>query len=172
MTLIRFNEIAPQGSSFALREIDGLDAQQDFLLQGAVDAQCTLKRKGDLKVELQGRLRATLTLVCDRCLASYDSEIDTVFQVLFEVESEGAWHVKDVEYSIPDLDTVSLSEPVIDLGDVLRQQLYLALPMKNLCSEQCLGVCSRCGTNLNLAACGCVAGNKESPFAILERFSR
>jgi len=170
--LIRFNEIAPQGSIFEIREIDGLDTQQDFLLRGAAEAECILKRKGDLKVELQGRLRATLTLNCDRCLASYDSEIDTAFQVLFEVESEGAWHVKDVEYSIPDLDTVSLAEPVIDLGDVLRQQLYLALPMKNLCSEQCLGVCSRCGTNLNLAACGCVADNKESPFAILERFSR
>jgi uncharacterized protein len=172
VTLIRFNEIAPLGSTFELREIDGLNTQQDFLLKEVVEAKCTLKRKGDLKVELEGQLQVTLTLICDRCLFSYDSEIDTVFKVLFEVESESSWHVKDMEYNIPDLDTVSLAEPVIDIDDVLRQQLYLVLPMKNLCSEQCRGICTRCGANLNLAACGCVAENKESPFAILKRFSR
>lgn len=172
MTLIRFNEIAPHGSFFEIREIDGLDTQEDFVLQGPVEAHCALKRKGDLKVDLQGRMRATLSLICDRCLAAYDSEIDTTFQVLFEVESEGAWHVKDVESSMQDLDTVLLAEPVIDLDDVLRQQLYLTLPMKQLCSEQCLGMCSRCGTNLNRAACGCAADNKASPFAVLERFSK
>ena len=170
--LIRFNEISPLGSSYEIRVIDGLGPPQDFVVKGPVDARCTLKRKGDDKVELQGRLQATLTLNCDRCLSSYDKEVDTGLQVLFEIESEGSWHLYDLENNISDLDTVFLEEPVIDLDDVLRQQLYLALPMKNLCMEQCRGICFRCGANLNHAECGCADENKESPFAILAQLKK
>jgi uncharacterized protein len=170
--LIRFKEISPHGSSYEIRVIDGLDPPQDFVVKGSVDARCTLKRKGDDKVELQGRLQATLTLNCDRCLSSYDKEVDSELQVLFEIESEGSWHLNNLEYNIPDLDTVFLEEPVIDLDDVLRQQLYLALPMKNLCTEQCRGICFRCGANLNHAECGCADENKESPFAILAQLKK
>jgi uncharacterized protein len=170
--LIRFNEVSVLGSRYEIREVDGLNTSQDFVVKGPVDARCTLKRKGDHKVEVQGHVQATLTLTCDRCLSAYDWEIDTELQILFEVESEASWHLKDLEYNIPDLDTVSLDEPLIDLDDVLRQQLYLELPVKNLCTEHCKGICSRCGANLNHAECGCANENKESPFAVLAQLKK
>ena len=37
----------------------------------------------------------------------------------------------------------------------MREQLYLALPMKPLCREDCRGLCAECGANLNLTTCGC-----------------
>jgi uncharacterized protein len=80
--------------------------------------------------------------------------------------------VKDLEYRIPDLDTVILEEPVIDLDDIIRQQLLLALPMKKLCSEQCKGMCLRCGANLNQNACGCDGEPQDSPFAILAQLKK
>ena len=43
----------------------------------------------------------------------------------------------------------------LDLGDVLREQLYLTLPLKRLCREDCRGLCPTCGKNLNTGACGC-----------------
>jgi uncharacterized protein len=170
--LIRFNEISPLGSTYEFRTIDGLGPPQDFAVKGPVSARCTLKRQGDDKVELQGRLQATLTLNCDRCLSSYDKEVDTEFQLLFEIESADAWHLNDLEYNIPDLDTIFVEEPVVDLDDVLRQQLYLALPMKNICMELCRGICSRCGTDLNHAECGCADKSKDSPFAILAKLKK
>jgi len=170
--LIRFNEISPLGSHYEVRKVDGVDGPPEPLVRGPVDARCTLTRKGDDKVELQGRLQATLTLTCDRCLSPYDREVDSELHVLFEVESGDSWQVKDLEYKIPDLDTILLDEPVVDLDDVVRQQLYLAIPMKSLCSEQCKGICSWCGTNLNQAACGCADEHKESPFAALAQLKR
>lgn len=170
--LIRFNEISPLGSHYEIRKIDGLDEPQDVVVSGPVDARCTLIRKGDNKVELQGRVKATLILICDRCLASYTRVVDTELQMLFEVESDDSWQVKDLEYKIPDLDTVLVDEPVIDLDDVIRQQIYLALPMKSLCSERCKGICSRCGANLNHSACGCADEGKESPFAVLAQLKK
>lgn len=170
--MIRFNEISLLGSCYEIRKIDGLNAPQEFVVKGPIDARCMLTSKGGFKVELQGRLRATLTLICDRCLSSYDREVDTELQVLFEVESDDSWHLKDLEYKIPDLDTVLLEEPVLDLDDVLRQHLYLALPIKNLCTEQCKGICSRCGADLNHGACECADENKDSPFAALAQLKK
>ena len=43
----------------------------------------------------------------------------------------------------------------IDLNELLREQFYLALPMKPLCSEGCKGICPQCGTNRNAANCDC-----------------
>jgi len=170
--LIGFNEISPFGNHYEIRKIDGLDGSPELVVHGPMDIRCTLTRKGDTKVELQGRLQASLTLTCDRCLSSYAREVDAELQMLFEVETDDSWQVKDLEYKIPDLDTVLLDEPIIDLDDVIRQQLYLALPMKSLCSEQCKGICSRCGVNLNHAACQCADGHKESPFAVLAQLKK
>lgn len=170
--LVRLSEISPVGSHFEIHMVEGLDALPDMVVQHPIKAQCTLKRKGEGKAELQGRLAATLQLDCDRCLSKYVLKVDTVLQVLFEVEADTSWRVKDLEYRIPDLDTVILEEPVIDLDDIIRQQLLLALPMKKLCSEQCKGMCLRCGANLNQNACRCDGEPQDSPFAILAQLKK
>jgi len=38
---------------------------------------------------------------------------------------------------------------------LMREQFYLALPMKPLCVEDCHGLCVQCGTNLNRGSCSC-----------------
>ena len=48
-----------------------------------------------------------------------------------------------------DLDTSYYRDDQIDLNELLREQFYLALPMKPLCREDCAGLCPQCGTNLN-----------------------
>lgn len=170
--LVRFNEISPHGSQYDIRKIDGIEGSAGLVLCGSLDVRCSLTRKGDAKVELQGRLKATLLLECDRCLASYRREVDTALQMLFEVETGASWQVKDLDYRIPDLDTIVLDAPVIDLDDVIRQQLYLALPMKSLCSDQCRGICSRCGANRNHGPCGCADEHENSPFAVLAQLKK
>lgn len=170
--LVRFDQVSPYGNHYEVRGIEGLAAQQDFIVKGPLAAQCTLKRKGNDKVEMQGHLKACLSLTCDRCLASYDIDVDTELRVLFETVSSDSRQLPEVECTISDLDSIVLDEPVVDLDDVLRQQLYLALPMKSLCSEQCKGICSGCGVNLNLAECGCENKSGNSPFAVLARLKK
>ena len=43
----------------------------------------------------------------------------------------------------------------IDLGELMREQFYLALPMKPLCRPDCKGLCPQCGTSLNTDTCQC-----------------
>ena len=46
----------------------------------------------------------------------------------------------------------------IDLSELLREQFYLALPMKPLCREDCRGLCPQCGVNRNTGTCDCGPG--------------
>jgi uncharacterized protein len=54
-----------------------------------------------------------------------------------------------------DLSTAFYRDETIDLGDLVREQFYLMVPMKPLCSEACKGLCPQCGTNLNRGTCEC-----------------
>ena len=54
-----------------------------------------------------------------------------------------------------DLETSYYRDDQIDLNELLREQFYLALPMKPLCREDCTGLCPQCGTNLNTGTCAC-----------------
>ena len=166
---VHFSEISPHGSRFELRRIAGLEEQRDFRLNGPVAAVCTLKRKDEDKVELRGSLRASLVLVCDRCLGEYNLAVETTMQVLLENRPDESLRLQELECGSGDLDSILLDEPVVDLDDLLRQQLYLSLPVKNLCTEQCRGLCPGCGADLNQTACSCGADDNRSPFAVLKQ---
>jgi len=169
---IAFSEISLSGNSYEVHRFDSLVAQQDFSVKEPFSAYCTLKRKGDNKVEMQGRLQTRLSLTCDRCLGSYDVDVDTELLILFEMESTESWQVKELERTLSDLDSIILDEPVVDLDDVLRQQLYLSLPLKRLCSEQCKGLCVQCGINRNLAECNCANEKPLGSFGALAQLKK
>lgn len=170
--LVRFNEISPHGSQFIIHEVRGLADQDDLVVQGPLVAECSLERKGESKVALQGKIVVEVLLPCDRCLCDYPFRVDTAFQLLFALEDDEAWQVKALESIPSDLETEVLTEPVIDLDDVLRQQVYLALPVKSLCSPSCAGLCLQCGTNLNETTCECSKTGKKSPFAALAQLKK
>ena len=169
---IRFSEISPAGNRYELQSVEGLDEQCDFLVKGPVEVLCLLRSKGDDKVELQGRVKVTITRACDRCLASYDVTLESKMHLLLETASVDSWRLHELEHGLDELDSMLLTEPVVDLDDILRQQIYLMLPVKSLCSESCRGICHRCGANLNTEVCVCATDNGENPFAVLKRLQR
>ena len=68
-----------------------------------------------------------------------------------------------------DLTTAFYRDGVLDIGDLLREQFQLALPMKPLCSEACRGLCPQCGANLNRTECGCAPAWEDPRLAPLKR---
>jgi uncharacterized protein len=61
------------------------------------------------------------------------------------------------EHEVPaeDLGVAFYDGDAIDLGQLVREQFYLSLPMKPLCRQDCAGLCPECGTNLNVSRCEC-----------------
>ena len=110
------------------------------------------------RYRLVGTVKTQLELDCSRCLEPFALLVDRGFDLRFLpstlVEAEKD---EDDEAEVED-DDVSITyyrDEQIDLIELLREQFYLALPMKPLCSPACQGICPQCGTNRNLASCDC-----------------
>lgn len=69
-----------------------------------------------------------------------------------------------------DLDITYLSHDYIDLSEVLAEQLQFQVPFQPLCKESCKGICSHCGTDLNIGRCACAKIKSHHPFSVLSDF--
>jgi uncharacterized protein len=106
------------------------------------------------KVRIAGRMRTTIELVCSRCLEPYALPVDAAFDLLY-LPAAVAPDDEEVEVAEEDINTAFYREGVIHLGEMIHEQLYLALPMKPLCREDCQGICPVCGANRNTTTCAC-----------------
>ena len=118
------------------------------------------------RFRLEGTARTELELTCSRCLEPYNMPVDAVFDVRYLPASDAAGDGEG-EVGEEDLDTSVYRDDQIDLNEVLREQFYLALPMKPLCREDCAGLCPQCGTNRNTGTCACAIGLEDPRLAPL-----
>lgn len=165
---IRFDEIPRQGLTFEVKEQSWFP-DHDLKRRGPLLARVSLEREGD-RVIMAGELAATVLLPCDRCLEHYPFHLESSFRVKLEVmdplnlPAAGAEHLCRSD----EMDIIELDQPLVDVDELLAQQLYLALPLKRLCREECRGLCPLCGGDLNRQTpCGCDRREKELPFAAL-----
>ena len=95
---------------------------------------------------LEGTASTVLDLTCDRCCKPITREKTVVLDSLLATELEN----EDSEDEI-----ILLEGDAADLDEVASTAFVLAMDTKNLCSEDCKGLCSRCGADLNDGPCGC-----------------
>jgi uncharacterized protein len=123
------------------------------------------------RFRLAGRVETVLELPCSRCLEPFLSPVDAAFDLVYHPQAanvgEGELEVED-----EDLSTAFYENQQIDLGQLMREQFYLALPMKPLCADDCRGLCPVCGTNLNRGACQCTTGWEDPRLAALKTLKR
>ncbi len=70
------------------------------------------------------------------------------------------------ENQVESAETRGIGEHV-DLDDLVREQILLALPTRQLCRDDCKGLCPTCGANLNQTTCDCSAEEIDPRFAAL-----
>jgi len=108
-------------------------------------------------LRMEGLLTAEMVCVCDRCGSDFDSVKETQLEATIVEEDTGV---------NPELFILEGDE--IDLGEVVSTLFILDMETKFLCSEDCKGLCSTCGKNLNLGPCGC-RKQIDPRFAVLEQ---
>jgi uncharacterized protein len=106
------------------------------------------------RFRLVGNVRSELELSCGRCLEPFRLPVEQAFDVRFLPQAEASIEA-ETEVGDEDLETSFYRDAQIDLNELLREQFYLALPMKPLCGDDCRGLCPQCGTNLNTGTCDC-----------------
>ncbi len=163
---ILFEEITADGLRLTMDDSSWFPSE-DLALKGPPCAHILLVRKGDRRVFLEGEIRAKAVLDCDRCLDPFEYVIEDTFEIDLELRDPRAQEPPLHEYDLSVMDTIYLDEPIIDIYQLLAQQVYLGLPNKRLCKDDCLGLCARCGVSLNTENCRCPKETKDSPFAVL-----
>jgi uncharacterized protein len=117
-----------------------------------------------------GHVQATLGLTCSRCLEGFALPVDEAFDVLFLPHAEaGTTGGGEREVEDDDLSTVYYRDQTLDLGQLMQEQFYLAVPMKPLCGENCRGLCPVCGVNLNTGTCDVHPTWVDPRLAVLEK---
>ena len=127
--------------------------EEEFRLGAPVDLDVEI-HKDATKVRVTGRVGTTLQLDCGRCLEPFDIPLDAAFDALFlpAVANAGAG---EQEVADEDLGVSFYKDETLDLAELMREQFYLALPMKPLCRPDCKGLCPVCGINRNRETCTC-----------------
>ena len=108
----------------------------------------TLINIGKGKAMITGKTILEFTLPCDRCLKPVEQSVELAFErellapdlVIDEDTKEDQHFVEEYE---------------LDLEALLTEELQMAWPTKTLCSEECKGICKKCGKNLNDEKCEC-----------------
>ena len=133
-----------ESESFAIHE--NLDSQ----LSETLHLQCLEPIDLELQVEntgkeyvASGRVQTSVQLSCGRCLKEIAYPID--IPVLFDI----------VEGTDPSGEAVVFQGEWVDVSPRIAEVIYLALPMVPLCKEDCQGLCSQCGADLNTTTCDC-----------------
>ncbi len=98
---------------------------------------------------VRGSVETKAVLECSRCLKQY------------------TYPIKNDDYHF-ECEVKPAQKEIIDLTEGIREDIILRLPLKSLCSEQCKGICPKCGQDLNMKSCGCRVEKKSTPFSKLD----
>ena len=113
------------------------DFQEPLQINGAV-------RSIGGTIELIGSMRGKYTASCDNCGRHVTGELDIPIDETINSETEDF-----------DPECFSLSGTVLDISGLINSLVFENLPMRILCREDCKGLCSICGCNLNDTVCNC-----------------
>jgi len=107
------------------------------------------------RVDITGRIQVKAEATCVRCLTRFSMEFERKIVHILVRSLERPSGEEEVELSSNDLDRSLLEGNRIQLGEVLREELLLGMPMKAVCREDCEGICAGCGAELNDEKCLC-----------------
>lgn len=112
--------------------------------------------------ELKLKINFTYKEACHRCLKETKVDIETeVSGKVLEKSEEEIDDDKMENYFFVEND-------ILDLSELIRVQVNLAIPMKTLCDEDCKGICEHCGIDLNIKDCNCKENRIDPRLEVLK----
>lgn len=129
-------------------------------------------RSTDGHYSLEGTVTGRVGIQCSRCAAAIFHELDLEFAIRVTTEPLGSeeeateFDETDEGAQVPksemDISWMAPESQVLPVGDLVREQVLLDLPIRPLCREDCQGLCPECGTDLNEQSCSCERAGEGS----------
>lgn len=108
---------------------------------------------------IKGLIEVQLKISCDRCTEDVLTDIKVDINKALKIGTNQLVDEDTQEY---------LVDEIFDLEKLVLDEIYMNLPVKTLCDEDCLGLCPSCGVNLNKATCKCENVNIDPRWAGLK----
>jgi uncharacterized protein len=139
-----------------VQELNGIltgGSKEEYLFTAPLHVDMVHVRSGD-DLLFSGNMYSELIGQCGRCLEEYPLTLAREFSLVL---SPGHPLDREQELTVDELSAgfYDSSEEEIDLSMLVHEETLLALPSRPLCREECRGLCSQCGINLNLESCEC-----------------
>jgi DUF177 domain-containing protein len=132
-------------------EFTGEDLEQSSPLHAIGSAELLPDSGGQMHVH--GSYTVEMSAQCDRCLAPVRFPLKADFDLYYRPASDVPQE-EEVKIDAGEAE-IDFYEDGLELEDILREQVLLALPMQRVCSETCKGICPGCGKNRNETTCDC-----------------
>lgn len=153
--------------SYAPGEVELEDEGARLVAAAEVRGEASLRGE---EVRVRGEIKTEVELLCDRCAAPSRAPLEVEFDTRFIPQALAAGETDNVELLTEDLGLASYEDGAVDLDELVREQILLALPSRNLCREDCKGLCQKCGADLNAGQCSCEQGETDPRWAALADF--
>lgn len=143
--LINVSNLAPSDSmEINIKDAEVVVPRSGGDVRALVSLTGSITNSGKESYVLEGKVSAVLSLNCDLCLKPFKSEINFTVNETFcnELNPEKEfWDFSD--------------DKTINLKPTVAADILLNMPMRAVCSDNCKGLCPRCGKDLNMGDCGC-----------------
>lgn len=174
---IRLDQIKEEGLTLEFEEKPEIfPVLSEMISRGECEFVAPIKtalraiRIGDM-FEVEGMVSTAVRLPCGRCLKAYETPLKSRLALTYVHRIPGAQEDEDrdeVELSAEEMGLISIQGEEINLQDGIQEQVIMAFPIKALCRENCKGLCSKCGNDLNDRDCGCVPQSSDNKFSVLK----
>lgn len=170
--IVYLSKIPPEGLDLAFEIADPGKAGVELSVPvaGPIRACLDVQRFGK-ELRVSGSVEATLRLECSRCLAAFELPMLGEVAVSFAPRAVDTHEEHQHELSEEELDVLPLVQGGGDLRGVIAEQIHLAIPIKPLCSDDCRGLCPRCGRDPASGACGCAPAGADPRWEALGKLT-
>jgi uncharacterized protein len=159
---VRFNaDIPPGGLEFLDRHI-----RQVSPIHAEGVAELVSDTLGEIRIV--GQYSVQMEAECDRCLEPIQAELRNDFDLIYLPTPKGQQLPPERAIEESETDIGFYEGNGIELGQILQEQVLLAMPMQQICNEQCRGICPNCGQNRNLDQCHCEQKVPDDRWAALK----
>ena len=135
-------------------------------LAGPAEVKGKVRLSGN-EVFVEGHVDTRVQLECDRCLKPVELPVSADFALEYipgeDYESSSAAALSEEELSVSVFDGEA-----IDVDEIVKEQILLAVPARTLCREDCPGICPECGIDRNTGQCSCTVEEVDPRWAALK----
>lgn len=121
----------------------------DYEIVDKEPLEVKLRNIGRRKFSLDMVINVTLKIPCDRCLTDVKHTMNIKVNKEIDMNESESGRVDSLD------EQSFIEDNTLDLEQLVYNEILVHLPMKVLCSENCKGICNRCGANLNSQTCNC-----------------